>query len=253
MLFFSDASIIFPKVDRAQQPERAWNAHGLAVRTADKIGLHSKTALAGLRQSEMEARKRIWDGYVVLDRLLAMTLGRLLTILPNLVDMYLPTHHHFPPAAETIRHGESTSDNVFLFIKTILHRGPWEATVEDTDPRNLAFDKLSIVIILRYFNTRILLHRPILSASLHGICQAQDFPRIVRGHIKTCEETACEMVSIIHKTRHSPQRSATWWFAAYYEGARPIRKRQLGEIAKSEVVQDARDAQASANGRRGSA
>ncbi|KAJ4855604.1 fungal specific transcription factor domain-containing protein [Trichoderma breve] len=119
MLFFSDASIIFPKVDRpsfiqryhdakrneqslwedtepsaanresvqslllmthynqgAQQPERAWNAHGLAVRTAYKIGLHSKAALADLMRSEMEALKRTWHGCVVLDRLLAMTLGR---------------------------------------------------------------------------------------------------------------------------------------------------------------------------------
>ncbi|KAL6808232.1 hypothetical protein J3E69DRAFT_372761 [Trichoderma sp. SZMC 28015] len=48
------------------------------------------------------------------------------------------------------------------------HR-PWEATVKDADPRNLVFHKLSIVMILRYLNTRVLLHRPILSASLHGI------------------------------------------------------------------------------------
>ncbi|KAL6797986.1 hypothetical protein J3E68DRAFT_398781 [Trichoderma sp. SZMC 28012] len=24
------------------------------------------------------------------------------------------------------------------------------------------------------------------------------------------------MISIVHKTRQSPQRSATWWFTAYY-------------------------------------
>ncbi|KAL6810472.1 hypothetical protein V8C40DRAFT_258493 [Trichoderma camerunense] len=57
-----------------------------------------------------------------------------------------------------------------------LQRRPWEATVEDADPKNLVFGKLSIVMILRYLNTRILLHRPILSASFHDICQAQDFP-----------------------------------------------------------------------------
>ncbi|KAK0756013.1 hypothetical protein N5P37_011386, partial [Trichoderma harzianum] len=57
-----------------------------------------------------------------------------------------------------------------------LQRRPWEATVEDADPKNLVFDKLSIVMILRYLINRILLHRPILSASFHDICQAQDFP-----------------------------------------------------------------------------
>ncbi|KAM6480814.1 hypothetical protein HDV62DRAFT_104696 [Trichoderma sp. SZMC 28011] len=52
----------------AQQSERAWNAHGFAIRTTHKIGLHSKAALAGLRQSDMEARKRAWHGCVALDR-----------------------------------------------------------------------------------------------------------------------------------------------------------------------------------------
>ncbi|KAL7782704.1 hypothetical protein V8C43DRAFT_295396 [Trichoderma afarasin] len=52
----------------AQQLEREWNAHGLAVRIAYKIGLHSKAALAGLRQSELEALKRAWHGCVVLNQ-----------------------------------------------------------------------------------------------------------------------------------------------------------------------------------------
>ncbi|QYT05039.1 hypothetical protein H0G86_011934 [Trichoderma simmonsii] len=60
------------------------------------------------------------------------------------------------------------------------HR-PWEATVKDADPSNLVFHKLSIVMILRYLSTRIFLHRPILSASLHGVCRAQDFPPDSRG------------------------------------------------------------------------
>lgn len=118
----------------AQQPVRVWNAHSLAVRTAYKIGLPSKAALAGLRQSEIEARKRTWHGCVVLDSwirererlsaslymlLLVMTLDRPLTIPPNLVDMDLPTCHQFPLAAEAIKVGVSTSDSILLFIETM--------------------------------------------------------------------------------------------------------------------------------------
>lgn len=48
-----------------------------------------------------------------------MTLGRPLTIPLNFVDMDLPACHQFPPAAEAIRHRESTSDSILFIIETM--------------------------------------------------------------------------------------------------------------------------------------
>ena len=51
-----------------QRSDQAWNLHGLAVRAAIQLGLHSRTASLGLSPLEAEIRKRTWFGCVILDR-----------------------------------------------------------------------------------------------------------------------------------------------------------------------------------------
>lgn len=45
-----------------------WNIHGLAVKAAYQLGLHSPDALMQYNQPEREFRKRTWFGCVLLDR-----------------------------------------------------------------------------------------------------------------------------------------------------------------------------------------
>jgi hypothetical protein len=45
-----------------------WNIHGLAVKGAYQLGLHSPDALRQYPPSEGEIRKRVWFGCVILDR-----------------------------------------------------------------------------------------------------------------------------------------------------------------------------------------
>jgi hypothetical protein len=45
-----------------------WNIHGLAVKAAYQLGLHSSDALRQHSAAEGEIRKRTWFGCVVLDR-----------------------------------------------------------------------------------------------------------------------------------------------------------------------------------------
>lgn len=51
-----------------QRSDQAWNLHGIAVRAAIQLGLHSQSASAGLSVIEAEIRKRTWFGCMILDR-----------------------------------------------------------------------------------------------------------------------------------------------------------------------------------------
>ncbi|KAK9799127.1 putative Transcription factor domain-containing protein [Seiridium cardinale] len=59
---------------------KTWNIHGLAVKAAFQLGLHSNDSSRNLSGVELETRNRTWYGCVVLDRTLSMTFGRPPTI-----------------------------------------------------------------------------------------------------------------------------------------------------------------------------
>lgn len=55
---------------------QTWTLHGLAVKGAFAIGLHSNQASQRFTALENEIRKRTWFGCILLDRVLSMTFGR---------------------------------------------------------------------------------------------------------------------------------------------------------------------------------
>jgi hypothetical protein len=59
-----------------RQSLQTWTVHGLAVKAALQLGLHSNEALKRYPPLEREIRKRTWYGCVLLDRTLSMTFGR---------------------------------------------------------------------------------------------------------------------------------------------------------------------------------
>ncbi|KAF2856839.1 hypothetical protein T440DRAFT_484936 [Plenodomus tracheiphilus IPT5] len=67
-----------------------WNTHGLAVKAAYQLGIHSPDALRQYPPPEREMRKRVWFGCVVLDRTLSMTMGRPVSIPESFVKVGLP-------------------------------------------------------------------------------------------------------------------------------------------------------------------
>ena len=71
---------------------QTWAIHGLAVKAAMSLGLHSNQALAHFSPEEKEIRKRTWYGCVMLDRNLGMTFGRPLAIPEKYVKLDLPEH-----------------------------------------------------------------------------------------------------------------------------------------------------------------
>jgi len=51
-----------------RRPVQCWTTHGLAIRVAIQLGLHSTQALQRFQPLQRELRKRAWYGLVVLDR-----------------------------------------------------------------------------------------------------------------------------------------------------------------------------------------
>ncbi|RHZ58559.1 hypothetical protein CDV55_105521 [Aspergillus turcosus] len=92
-----------------QKSIQAWTVHGLAVKAALQLGLHSKDASRAFSPLEREIRKRTWFGCVVLDRTLSMTFGRPPAIPDSYVQLDLPV-------VDSIGQGQPFVDD-----KTIRH------------------------------------------------------------------------------------------------------------------------------------
>ncbi len=71
---------------------QTWAIHGLAVKAALSLGLHSTDASRSFSPIEREMRKRTWYGCVILDRTLSMTFGRPAAIPDDYVTVDIPCH-----------------------------------------------------------------------------------------------------------------------------------------------------------------
>jgi len=75
-----------------QKSAETWTIHGLAVKAALQLGVHSSSASGLFSTLEREYRKRTWFGCVMLDRTLSMTFGRPAAIPDDYVRIELPQH-----------------------------------------------------------------------------------------------------------------------------------------------------------------
>jgi hypothetical protein len=71
----------------AQQTIKAWTVHGVAVKAAMQIGLHSSEVLKELSPIDQEIRKRTWYITAMLDRHLSISFGRPMTVPDNHVRL----------------------------------------------------------------------------------------------------------------------------------------------------------------------
>lgn len=72
-----------------QNSIKTWNIHGLAVKAAFQLGLHSSDASKSFSPLEREVRKRTWYGCVMLDRSVS------LDFLQYLVSLLKDSEHDF--------------------------------------------------------------------------------------------------------------------------------------------------------------
>ncbi|CAI7564144.1 unnamed protein product [Penicillium glandicola] len=108
-----------------QKSIQAWTVHGLAVKAALQLGLHSRHASKVFSPIEQEMRKRTWYGCVVLDRTLSMTFGRPAAIPDGYVKLELPTKREFENSTGLVD-DETAALSVAFFNSTIgLYKQLW--------------------------------------------------------------------------------------------------------------------------------
>ncbi|XEV02970.1 hypothetical protein FSHL1_008257 [Fusarium sambucinum] len=71
---------------------QTWTIHGLAVKAAMSIGLHSRDIASKFNPVQQEIRKRTWFGCILLDRSLSLTFGRPCAIPEDYIRLDLPHH-----------------------------------------------------------------------------------------------------------------------------------------------------------------
>lgn len=117
-------------------------------------------------------------------------------------------------------------------LPTLLRiRKPAEMTI--TSPSQ--FDRLSIVLTLRYLFARLLLHRASLTRILdrlgshtgaenHNPADAGDFfQKSSISSLEACVASAVELVEIMHTLSSSGHRMLmSWWFSVYYGVILPL-------------------------------
>ncbi|OAL27971.1 hypothetical protein AYO22_03186 [Fonsecaea multimorphosa] len=137
-----------------------------------------------------------------------------------------------PALLGTISHLEHKLEVWKQNLPPQLQQLPLEIKATGSDSPSPAFapvfDRLSVILTLRYLNTRILLHRPILSA-----CLRQRYPfgahegpspeahgdflhEFANVSIDICERSAVEVIDIVCNASRQPGLLGTWWFTAYY-------------------------------------
>ncbi|KAI5788321.1 fungal-specific transcription factor domain-containing protein [Geopyxis carbonaria] len=264
-----------------RKPVQCWTTHGLAIRVAIQMGLHSNQALQRFPPLERELRKRAWYGCVLLDRTLCMTFGRPSAIAAYADKLDLPLDveddalkmNMMTPTMNPIQPPACTSTTFFILsiklytllgmIIDTLYGGnlggsdPSEPTFTDVArvaeieeklsmwrqqlPSALTivsaadipegggppsqFWRQSIILSLRYYNTRALLHRQFAVKGLSEIWGAGPSSNKFEGDffwnfglasIKVCSDSAIETVEIIHKVKHRSDLLGFWWFTLYY-------------------------------------
>ncbi|KAL2837451.1 fungal-specific transcription factor domain-containing protein [Aspergillus pseudodeflectus] len=101
-----------------QKSVQAWTVHGLAVKAALQLGLHSKDASRAFSRLDKETRLRTWFGCVLLDRTLSMTFGRPAAIPNSYVKLDLPAGDTLVDAS-TVVDDQTSSLSLSLYNATI--------------------------------------------------------------------------------------------------------------------------------------
>ncbi|CAN9305884.1 unnamed protein product [Alternaria alternata] len=201
-----------------------WNIHGLAVKAAYQLGLHSSDAMQNHSAVEAEIRKRTWFGCVILDRTLYKILGEVIEVLyennlgceasVNLFGIassllqfeqkYIGWQHSLPASFSLIVPGAQLFDG----------RGEL----------NLRF---RLILTLRFLNVRILTHRPMLSKYLELIAnphsdmqQMAILKQIGANSMRICINSAVDVIKLVREVL-APQEPRShllgaWWFSLYY-------------------------------------
>lgn len=260
-----------------QRPIQTWTVHGMLVRTAMALGLHSEQSAQGLHPIQQEIRRRTWLTIYCLDKLQSVTSGR----PPAIPDEYIVVKMPSPwsTLVDTVKRHlrEEDINTTFLDVTVRLHQimgrsvatqyglnlGPRDQDTDESTaiqaasamrqelrrwafslPPYLTFcepgsdllfendssglNRLRVILTLRYHFTNILIHRPLLCATLHYLTTrveptGSNLPyriRLAMAEAHECIRSAETTIDIVHKVISVPKlcytRLDVWFFTLFH-------------------------------------
>ncbi|KAL1866842.1 hypothetical protein Daus18300_006545 [Diaporthe australafricana] len=124
-----------------------WNMHGIAVKAAFQLGLHSTTSLKAYSPLERETRTRTWYACVMLDRTLSMTFGRPPAIPESYIRTPLPQPYSETDIISNSEFAKDDAMSIHFFVSTItLYKIIW-AIIDRLYDCNIAYPDNSVISI----------------------------------------------------------------------------------------------------------
>ncbi|KAI7777484.1 c6 transcription [Diaporthe eres] len=122
-----------------------WNMHGIAVKAAFQLGLHSTTSLKAYTPLERETRTRTWFACVMLDRTLSMTFGRPPAIPDSYIRTPLPQPYSGTDILPTAEVSVDDAMSIHFFVSTItLYKVMW-TIIDRLYDCNIAYPDNSVI------------------------------------------------------------------------------------------------------------
>jgi hypothetical protein len=235
-----------------QRSVQAWNNHGLVIRSAMALGLHSAPTKNSVDPVQEEYRRRTWVVIYCLDKVLSAAFGRpagvpddQVLVRGSMWDRPLTSpdaaHHAFDLPGEFLavsyRLYQVMSGSLATQYSTIVEEsGPdqddmaslkasgelrkrlrvWSASLPSTlqlcTPElsmlseNTQVNRLRVILTMRYHNVGILIHKPLLSATISQIFSKDSIPgeglpyltQLAMAEAHECIRSAEHTINIIH-------------------------------------------------------
>jgi hypothetical protein len=258
-----------------QRSVQAWNNHGLVIRSAIALGLHSEsTGTVAIDPVQAEYRRRTWAIIYCLDKVLSVAFGRPASIPDEQMTRREPVTGLTPSASN------GTQDNVdfpgeFLAVSFRLYQVMGKSVITqyganlenaDSDPDDIASLKASgelrnalqiwaaslpsylrlcepessilsqntqanrfrVILTLRHHNLGILIHKPLLSATIRHLFRAKSAAgesppyllQLAMAEAHECIRSAQLTIDVVHAVISADPTTknnlGAWFFTLYY-------------------------------------
>ena len=235
-----------------QRSVQAWNNHGLVIRSAMALGLHSTPAKSTIDPVQEEYRQRTWVVIYCLDKVLSAAFGRPAGVPDDQVRMRGspwernstspdPSHHTVDIPGEFLAvsyrlYQVMSSSLATQYAANIEDSGPdqddmaslkasgglrkrlrvWVASLPSTLQlcapeldmlsENTQANRLRVILTLRYHNLGVLIHKPLLSATISQIFSKdsvtggglQYLTQLAMAEAHECIRSAENTINIVH-------------------------------------------------------
>lgn len=235
-----------------QRSIQAWNTHGLAIRSAMALGLHSPSTGMSADPVQVEYRRRTWVVIYCLDKVLSVAFGRPAGVPDSQVIVREPTWGP-PSGSSDISYQDADLPGEFLAVSFRLYQVMSNSLTKqysetmgfaDQDPDDMAFlkasgelrktlrlwatslppylrlcapdmdmlsensqvNRLRVILTLRYHNVGILVHKPLLTATMCQMFLKDSAPgntpylmQLAMAEAHECIRSAENTINLVHR------------------------------------------------------